>query len=237
MSKKKKKRRKGKAPAHLVKHQFKPGHGSKKKRKKSSHNHHKETSVAKRKKKRKSGGRRRGGGGRRRSHRRHSSGGGGIGGGGMNTDLILAGGGLAFGFLERKMKGDANFFLNKVPTPISFLGKTGNLTVGAYLASYLLPGKWKKHAKTAARIGAVITAYQLGRKGEAFKEGADFFAISGFEDADEHMLGDAEMDDIAGEMDALEGHHAHGTLEFDAHVDDDPVAADVHDEVDAHTSP
>lgn len=195
--------------AYWSKKNRKAKHGAAKPKRKKKKHHHTEGHMAKAKRKKKHGGKRRGGGSAsRRSHRRSHH-------GGITGDLILAGGGLAFGFVEKKMKEDAGFFLNKVPTPIGALGRTGNLTLGLYLLSYVLPGNWKRHARTAAKVGAIITGYQLGRKGESFKEGADFFTISGAEDG-ERFIGDDDIGQLADEM---SGHRVRG--EFDVHVDDD----------------
>jgi len=216
----KKKKRKGKVPAHLRPYLF----TSKKKRKKSKkrskskkrHHQHKEHHVAKRKKKHSGGKRRHGKGARRRSRRSH-----GFGGiaGRYGTDLGLVVGGLAVGAIEKKMKTDDSFFLNKLPTPIDMLGRTGNLALATYLAAYVAPAVVKPYLRIGARSLATVAAYQLARKGEGFKTGNEFFSISGFEDADEHSLDGLDMDALADEMSG----HAHGTLSFDAHTDDDGV--------------
>ena len=118
---------------------------------------------------------------RRRRHHRRSS------GGGVGSFLptgdelkLMAGAGL-YGYLEGKAKADADFFLNKVPKPIAALGFAGNTALALYIAGHLTRNRW---VKLAARSTAMVAAYQIGRKGEAFKSGTDVFSISGYDDDD-----------------------------------------------------
>lgn len=223
MAKKKHKRKKGKVPPHLKKYLFK------KKGKKRRKHSHKGGHVAK---KRKSKKRHHSHGGKRKSHRRrrHHRG----GGGGTSTTAIvpLLAGGAAIGFIEHQMKSDANFVLNKLPTPVAQLGRLGNVTLLAWGAMKLFGGSIPAQVRTilghGVRAGATITAYQFMRKQQAgapFKEGAEVFTISGLpfdRRAEEQLVGDDEM----GELEEEVGRHMRGS--FDLEVDE-PHPDDVHD--------
>jgi len=120
--------------------------------------------------------------GRRTTHRRARRGRRRGGGGGVrgllpsreDQHLFIASAGI--GWLEEKMKTDDSFFLNKLPTPIAALGRTGNLAVALLIAGYFTKNKW---ARLGARAAAAVTCYQLGRKGGVFTDGKAFFSVSG----------------------------------------------------------
>lgn len=196
------KKKSGRDFSHLVKYQFK---AKRKKKKARATPHKKGKHMAKRKKKKSTGGRR-----RRRSHhvRRRVHRGAGITGGGSFTHVdlpLIAAGGFA-GFMEKSLKkdGDKSIF-NKMPTPVAQVGRTGNAALLAYGAAYVVPAKYKRYARTLARGLAVVAAYQLMRKGESFKEGAELFSISGLHpDAlsggDEQTIDGDDLGDVEDEL-------------------------------------
>jgi len=128
----------------------------------------------------------------KRTHRRRGRRGGGSGyalkpG---RDDLRLMAATAAVGWLEGKAKADANFFLHKVPTPIDQLGWTGNLSLMAWVGSHFLRNPW---LRLAARAGAFVTTYQLGRKGSPFSSGSEMFVgdDGGYSDDDIQRAVDA----------------------------------------------
>lgn len=125
---------------------------------------------------------------RRRSYRR-GGGGGGYGIKPSHDDLKLMAGAGLYGFLEKAAKTDKDHVLNKVPKPVDQLGFTGNTALVLWLLSVATKNPW---VRLGARSTAIVATYQLGHRGELFKQSGEFFQISGWGD-----------DDVA---DAIEAH-------------------------------
>jgi len=159
--------------AHLKKYQFK------KKRRKGRH-----TTMARKKKR---GSSRRRSHSRRTHHRRSRRRGSSFGGGGgyglkpSRDDVHMLMASAAWGFGGKNARTSADSILNKVPKPIDQLGFTGNSALVLWLLSVITKNRW---ARLGARAVANIAAYQLGHKGEAFKQSGEHFTIQGWDDDD-----------------------------------------------------
>jgi len=165
----KKKKKKGKMPAALKAYWAKKRGGKSHKSKK----HHQGATVAKKKSKKSK---------HHRKHpvakRHHRRGGGGLLGGLPITEIVA---GAAVGWIERESKTDPNFMLNKLPTPIDQIGKTGNLVLLAWAASKfgVVPSSVRHYVNAGVKAGAAIVAYQMMRQNAAFTKGDQAFTISG----------------------------------------------------------
>lgn len=161
-----------------------------KRRKRKSHKRHTGGHVAKKRKRRHYS---------KRSHRRgRRRGGGGIfSSSGLSGDVGVIAAGAVYGIAEKKSKEDATFLLNKLPKPIDALGFAGNTALMLYVAGYFTRNRY---VKLAARGTATVAAYQMTRKGEAFKAGDEHFAVSG---DDDDLLGDDDMSLLGDEVEGI----------------------------------
>jgi len=142
---------------------------------------------------------------RRRGRRR--GGGGSIGGLMPSRDQMYNMGAAAvYGVLERKAKEDQTFFANSIvaKSPIPQLGFAGNLAVAMKLVNHFA----FRHPmlNRMANVTAEIAAYQIGRKGELFKD-VSVFTVAGEYD-DDQLAGDLDVGALAADADAheLEGY-------------------------------
>jgi hypothetical protein len=92
--------------------------------------------------------------------------------------------------------------------------------------------------RIGARGLAIVTAYQLARKGESFKEGPELFSISGLHpdamgDGDEQLLSDADLGDVEDEL----GRRYHVEADIDTDHHEGPVHPDEVHPDDSHAPP
>jgi hypothetical protein len=225
------------------KHGYGKKQGKKSGKKSGKKTHHGESHVAKSKSKSK-GKKGSHGGGKKKGKKKGGGSAGFLGGGGGQVGVGDIVGGAGIGWLEHQMKTDAKFFLNSLPTPVSQVGRLGNVVLLAWgadkLAGNMLPPAFRKGFRQGIKSGATIAAYQFMRKSQAdapFKEGAEVFSISGpgnrnlpYDRGVEQMLGEDDLGALAEEV----GRRLRGSfdLELDApdspHLDDHPVP-DVHE--------
>jgi len=170
--KSRKKRRRGRVPAHLKKYLFK---------KKRKHRRKVRHSMARKKRRRTHRSRRSHRRGGHRRSRRSFGGGGGYSLKPSGDDLKLFGAMALYGYLEKASGTDKDHLLNKVPRPIDQLGFTGNTALVLWGGSVVLKSRW---LRLAARATAGIAAYQLGHRGKLFDQSGERFAITGWDDDD-----------------------------------------------------
>jgi hypothetical protein len=168
--------------SHLKKYWFKKGKKRRSRRRKTTHKRKARHMARKRK-----GGRRRSYRRRHHTHRRRRRGGshgaGGRGVAALKHDLPLMAVAAAYGFAEAKSKADSNFFLNKLPKPVTQLGFAGNTALALYVGTMLTPNKW---LRLSARAVAMVAAYQLGKNGGAFNSGTQI--LGELDDGDERVI-------------------------------------------------
>lgn len=107
----------------------------------------------------------RGSGRRRTHHRRRRFGGGGSGMSALKHDVPKLLAAAIYGKVESLAASDDNFFLNKIPKPITAVGYTGNVALALYLLSMFVK---HPYVKMGASTAAVIAAYKIGKQGKLY---------------------------------------------------------------------
>lgn len=168
--------------------------------------------MAKRKRKKSSGGRRRTTArntsitvraaparpARRRTRRRSGGGGGGYAMMPSKDTMVSWGMSGVYGYLEKAASTDAEALLNKVPKVVPQLGYTGNVAFAAWmLGGFMKQPLLRKFGNSVAHVAA----YQIGHKGELFKEAGEQFSLSGPGGGHSDIDPD-ELDHLAAAMEA-----------------------------------
>lgn len=118
-------------------------------------------------------------------------------------ELYDMAGAAAYGFLEGEAKKDANFFLNKLPKPITPLGYAGNVAIAARLANHFFVRS--PLLGSFARGVACVAAYQIARQGKLFDNSEAVPTISGDDDDIAGELDDSMMGALAAEGEGIYG--------------------------------